>query len=261
MKRVVLIGLALAVLVTSSGHAAELSRPAPAYKAPPPPPIFTWTGFYLGGNFGGVWSHDTVRDDFGLGFVTGRSGAVLFGGGQAGYNYEFGGGFVLGVEAEWDGAANLGGAANNHNNVGFSAPAVGDTILVASDNRWIATLAARFGWAIGNWLVYGKAGAGWIGNDGFTVTDVATGGQIGFGRFTASSLVLGAGFEWAIWNNWTIKLEYDYLGSNNRTFTIPVWAPFPPAFIGDTFTGHGNVQEVKVGFNYLFNWGAPVPGY
>jgi outer membrane immunogenic protein len=68
---------------------------------------------------------------------------------------------------------------------------------------------------------------------------------------------VGAGFEWAFWNNWTIKFEYDYLGLNSRTFIIPVGAPFPQAFIGDTFTGNRNVQEVKVGFNYLFNWGGP----
>jgi outer membrane immunogenic protein len=247
--------------VAGSGHAAELPRPPPVYKAPPPAPIFTWTGFYLGGNFGGVWSHDTVTDEFGLSFATGRSGGVLFGGGQAGFNYQFGGGFVLGVEAELDEAANLDGAANNHDNVGNFPPAVGDTVVVASDTRWIATLAARFGWAFGNWLLYGKAGGGWAHNDGFTVTDLATGGQIGFGSFTASGWLLGAGAEWAIWNNWTIKLEYDFLGLNNRSFVIPAGAPLPPAFIGDSFTGHSNVQAVKVGFNYLFNWVGPVPGY
>ena len=51
MKKAVLIALALTTLVGSPALAADLSRPAPAYKAPPPPPapIFTWTGFYLGG--------------------------------------------------------------------------------------------------------------------------------------------------------------------------------------------------------------------
>ena len=53
-----------------------------------------------------------------------------------------------------------------------------------------------------------------------------------------------------------MKLEYDYLGLGNRTFFIPATAPF---LAGDTFTSNNrNVQTVKVGFNYLFNWGAPV---
>ena len=47
MKKAVLIALALTTLVGSPALAADLSRPAPAYKVPPPPPapIFTWTGF------------------------------------------------------------------------------------------------------------------------------------------------------------------------------------------------------------------------
>jgi outer membrane immunogenic protein len=52
-----------------------------------------------------------------------------------------------------------------------------------------------------------------------------------------------------------VKLEYDYLGLGNRTFVIPATATL---LLGDTFTsGNRNVQMVKVGFNYLFNWGAP----
>ena len=65
--------------------------------------------------------------------------------------------------------------------------------------------------------------------------------------------LVGAGFEYAFTNNWTVKLEYDYLGLGNRTFVIPATAPF---LAGDTFNNR-NVQMVKVGFNYLFNWGAP----
>jgi len=56
-----------------------------------------------------------------------------------------------------------------------------------------------------------------------------------------------------------VKLEYDYLGLGNRTFVVLATAPF---LVGDTFTSNNNrnVQMVKVGVNYLFNWGAPVAG-
>jgi outer membrane immunogenic protein len=56
--------------------------------------------------------------------------------------------------------------------------------------------------------------------------------------------------------NWTVKFEYDYLGLGNRTFFIPTTAPF---LAGDTLISNNrNIAMVKIGINYLFNWGAPV---
>jgi outer membrane immunogenic protein len=62
-------------------------------KAPPiaPPPLYNWTGFYIGGNGGGAWTHDTVT-------LTGSDGATgsgsadangWFAGGQIGFNWQF----------------------------------------------------------------------------------------------------------------------------------------------------------------------------
>src|SRR6266852_4208451 len=31
---------------------------------------------------------------------------------------------------------------------------------------------------------------------------------------------VGTGIEWAIWNNWSIKAEYDYLDFGNKTVAI-----------------------------------------
>ena len=92
---------------------------------------------------------------------------------------------------------------------------------------------------------------------GFSVT---CGNFNGFGNCSNSTggWLLGAGFEYAFTNNWTVKLEYDYLGLGSRTFVIPAGA-LAPGFAADTFTTNNrNVQMVKVGVNYLFNWGAPV---
>jgi len=50
-----------------------------------------------------------------------------------------------------------------------------------------------------------------------------------------------------------VKIEYDYLGLNSRTFT----APAGTFLAGDIFTtSNPNVQMVKVGANYLFKYGA-----
>jgi outer membrane immunogenic protein len=99
-----------ALLATSmAANAAELrARPAP-YAPPPPvyaPPPFSWTGFYLGGNIGGAWAHRDVPDTFlGVDFGSGNDRGVFIGGGQLGYNWQIGYA-VLGIEADFDGAAN-----------------------------------------------------------------------------------------------------------------------------------------------------------
>jgi outer membrane immunogenic protein len=247
----ILTGMAIA-MIASPTVAADLSRPPPTYKAPPPPPppVFTWTGFYLGGNLGAAWAqHDITDTLYGLTWGSGSSNAAFIGGGQAGFNYQFGG-FVLGVEGDFDWAAN----SHNSGAIVVTGVGTGDLIQITSNNRWIGTLAARFGVAFNNVLLYGKAGGGWVGNNGFTVTDVTTGTSITrFNNNTRSGWLAGAGIEWAFAHNWTVKFEYDYVGLGSRTVVVPAGAPF---LIGDTFPLGRNVQEAKVGINYLFNWGA-----
>jgi outer membrane immunogenic protein len=249
---------ALSVLLATStaANAADVTARAAPYAPPPPvyaPPPFSWTGFYLGGNIGGAWANRDVTDTFlDVNFSNGNNRGVFIGGGQLGFNWQVSN-FVLGFEADFD------GAANNNNTGTVFIPTVG-TIQVTSNDRWITTLAARFGvtngWFGGtnnNWLFYGKAGVGWVGNDDFTITNLTTGASItASNNDTNSGWLLGAGIEWAFAPNWSAKVEYNYLGLDDRTFTVPVGSPF---LAGDTFTQNNrNVQMVKVGINYLFNW-------
>jgi len=176
----------------------------------------------------------------------------FIGGGQIGFNYQFGGSpFVVGVEADFDWLGN-----NNDNGVTVAGPLGHGFNVVSSDTR-VATLAARFGYAVDRALFYGKAGAGWVGNDGFTITDLTTSQSfIGDTSHTVSGWMVGAGIEYAFTNNWTVKLEYDFLKLPDRTFVLP--GTTIPALAGDTITSDHNVQMMKVGVNYLFNWGGPV---
>src|SRR5262249_28084393 len=102
----------------------------------------------------------------GLNFSNGNNNGVFIGGGQVGFNWQVSN-FVLGFE--WD----IDGAGNNNNTGTVFVPALG-TIQVTSNNRWITTLAARFGVTNGPWLFYGKAGGGWVGNDDFTINNLTT---------------------------------------------------------------------------------------
>ncbi|HJY90111.1 MAG TPA: outer membrane beta-barrel protein [Candidatus Acidoferrum sp.] len=248
MKRLLKYLASAAMLLSPlTAHSADLAYPPP----PLPVPIFSWTGFYVGGNIGGAWAKNEWTDSLFLTNFNNVNNGVFIGGGQLGGNYQIGS-FVIGGEWDFD-------WAGNNNGTGVITPA--GNILVSSNNRWITTVAARFGYAIDHWMVYGKVGGGWVGNNDFTATNLTTGVSVTCGTFanvtcnnSAGGWLVGAGFEYALTNHWTVKLEYDFLGLGNRTFVIPATAPL---LAGDTFTSNNrNVQVIKVGFNYLWNWGA-----
>ena len=118
-------GLLLAGSATALLSGAALAADLPRRAAPPPiftpVPVFTWTGFYAGFNAGYAFTEaDTVRT-VGIGALQNNVNNNLrrpsvrvsqdgfTGGGQIGYNYEFGGfnglggpgsGIVVGVEAD-----------------------------------------------------------------------------------------------------------------------------------------------------------------
>jgi outer membrane immunogenic protein len=258
-KLLVAAAAAPALLTTAiAANAADLpARPAPAPAPVYVPAPFTWTGCYLGANIGGAWAHGNVTDTtLGINVSNGTNNGRFIGGGEGGCNYQMGS-FVIGAEGDFDWAAN-----NNGNGTSFVVPAAvpgigGNTLNVVSNNNWVSTVAARFGFAADRVLFYGKAGGGWVGNNGFTVTNTTTGASISGGNSnTNSGWLVGAGIEWAFAYNWTAKIEYDYLGLSSRSFTVPATSPLLP---GDTFTiGSNNVQMVKFGINYLFNWSNPV---
>src|SRR5215831_19218662 len=199
LYRFVKISLAAAALVSTAivADAADAVR-APVYRPAPPiiPLVYNWSGFYVGGHIGAGWS-----DGGDAGFL---------GGGQAGYNYQFGQ-WVLG--AEWQMSAT---SIKDTASASFIFPgfAVG-TATAEARLDWISTLAARFGWAFDQWLVYGKVGGAWA----HTTIDVSAtmnsiigsaGVSVSTDR-TFSGFMLGVGTEYALWNNWTAKVEYNMM--------------------------------------------------
>jgi outer membrane immunogenic protein len=93
----------------------------------------------------------------------------------------------------------LGSAFLNGTITLFVVPTLGGNLVqVTSNDTWLSTLAARFGVAYDRVLFYGKAGGGWVGNNGFTVTNLTTGRSIaGSNSNRASGWLVGAGLEWA----------------------------------------------------------------
>ena len=60
MIRKVLLSSVALVAISGAAFAADLpSRRAPPVYVPPPIPIFSWTGFYIGGDVGVAFGKDT----------------------------------------------------------------------------------------------------------------------------------------------------------------------------------------------------------
>src|SRR5215475_1896597 len=170
------VALAAATLAGLAGSAiaADLSARAPApYQPPPaPPPVFSWTGCYVGANIGGGWASKSSNDV--SGFVTGVPGADLgshtasgvIGGGQIGCDYQAGI-WVFGVQGMFEGSGMEG------SNTQPSGLLVNNTTI-----PWLATVTGRVGiTAAPTVLVYAKGGGAWV-RDEFTLTAVGTGATL-----------------------------------------------------------------------------------
>ena len=255
MKRILIAG-AFALAAGGQAFAADLPQPAPALpKAPatyvPALPVYNWTGFYIGGNLGGDWNQGSWTGA--LGETFGTSDNIKFlGGGQVGLNYEFGGGVVIGVEGDFEWGPN-----GSYNTTAAGGPLSGSSLSL--NNPWLTTVTGRLGYAWDRVLVYGKGGGAWVGSSNSTIT-FPNGGS-----FTPSSSssnygwTAGAGIEWAFWGNVSAKLEYDYVGLNSQSFTVPAGycatCAGGPLTAPDTITGSGRaINLFLVGLNYKFGY-------
>src|SRR5262249_44702026 len=148
--------------------------------------------------------------------------------------------------------------ANNHNSSNAIDTRIG-AIQFSANNRWITTIAARFGVAADNVLFYAKGGGGWVGVGNPTITNVTTGGCIlGLNSNSNSGWLAGGGIEWAFLPNWSARLEYDFLGLSSQSHTVTATIPNPPCTtncaFSDTLTvNNRDIQTLTLGINYLFH--------
>ncbi len=235
MKRISFAVVSALMLVGTPVFAADMALKAPP---PPPAPIFSWTGFYIGGELGGAWANGHVTDSlFGLNASSSHDGWL--GGAVVGYNYQTSN-VVFGIEADFDGTS-LKATGN-----GVFVPALASTLQASAKTDWITTVAGRVGFAAADRaLIYIKGGGGWVGNTA-SITNLTTGAAVSASN-TNSGWLIGGGLEYAFTPNWSSKIEVDYLGLRS-------WSWNSTVFPGDTFTASRNITMVKAGLNYRFGW-------
>ena len=258
-------------------HRKPVLTKAPPVQAAPVSPIYNWTGFYIGGNVGYGWSHrdftntitatlgDVQRSGSNSGSDNGRG---WLGGGQLGFNYQFLGNWVAGVEADID-AAHI--TSSNSACLTGAATAVCGTRN--NDIKDFGTVRGRLGYAFNNVLVYGTGGWAWDhGNDTTQITCVGLGcpGASVLPRSPApvsfdvhpSGWAAGGGVEWAFLPNWTLRAEYLHLQFDGITEDRSVQGVVVPVLINTHVSSSVGVDLVRVGVNYLFNSGpAPLARY
>jgi outer membrane immunogenic protein len=270
MKKLVFVGIALgtlgaAALGIGSASAADLS---PMYtKAPPAavPAGYDWSGIYLGAHVGGAWATNDLSDP-GLGFLalagfgvpvvqtTDSSGVI--GGIQGGWNYQFGR-FVLGTELDFS-WADVNGTSTSTFAPAILGPGTSISRSLTANTDWIGTSTLRLGYARDRVLFYSKVGAAFA-HTNYTSTWVGNGpggGTLftGTGDKTNVGWTVGFGAEWAFWNNWSAKLEYDYMNFGSKT--IPINGVIGPGVINAPgsfgVVNEQQINEVKFGINYKF---------
>jgi len=219
MNRKLLLSGGLILGMTTSAFAAD-------YTATPAE--HDWSGFYVGANAGWAWTNDFDAETTGTdrfetlisgGFVPSRLSQDddgFSGGAQAGYNWQASPNFLFGVEADinW---------ADLKSSKSFTGEAILGTQLTTANEvevNALATLRARLGLTVDRSLFYITGGVAF--------GDVDTHSEVNGVQAPALSwrgsqsdwqtgYTLGGGFEYALTDSITSKVEYLYTDLGDQT--------------------------------------------
>lgn len=216
---------------------------------------FDWSGIYVGGNAsilnGGAKAADfqEVRSglspqpprDRTLDEFTGRAAGL-----QAGYNHQFGKHFVAGIEGDFS-WADLGYNSDLYNGrwdqYGFEA-----------DTNWMASIKLRGGVALDRLFIYGTAGLAVADVDAAyvytTKTSTSSVTDIYGDKQRLSGWTVGAGIEYALTRNWTLKGEYNLVSLEKGTFKNQ--SESFGSTVTRTWRNDLDLDSVRVGVNYKF---------
>lgn len=285
MKRYLLASTAL-IALTASASAADLAA-RPYTKAPPMvAPVFSWTGGYFGFNAGYAFDGDTRYSNT-VGDLPNNNAALaaglrpvgtklrtdgFTGGGQIGYNYQFGvgSGLVLGVEAD-AAYTDLRSFQTLSNTTNFGPLVTPGAPLTTRINEYrggldfLGTVRGRVGYAFDRVLVYGTGGFAY-GSVNDQVTFDIPGGTTPFFQGGLNGIqtgyAYGGGVEYAVtpdsffnrlnfFNSGAVTLKVEYLHYDLGDHRIAI-----PGVNGGPGNYFANVRNdgdlVRAGMNFKF---------
>lgn len=296
MKNILISAITLSACTVTSVLAAERpsSQMAPVMAAPS-----VWTGFYAGLNTGAVFggnntvstsafpSNDTsgIAPNLMLNSAALAAGSTVVnnagfvGGGQIGYNWQFGDRLVSGIETDIQGVAGATGTSTRYTAAPLPGTPIGNLTSVLATSKslnYIGTFRGRLGYLFNaNLLIYGTGGLAYggvrsntsiyqVGLDDLPPPPVVPLDPIS--SYSAGSLsqtqvgwTAGGGGEWMFRDNWSIKAEYLYydLGRANYNLSpLTVFNHTKGAFTATSLASsstrfNGNI--IRAGVNYHFN--------
>ena len=230
--------LSTALLAAAVGGARAADMPV---KAPPLlPPVYSWTGCYIGANGGGLWAHKTWYGPRGENLTSHDVDGAL-GGLQAGCDYEVPSHFVFGLQGSYD-----------WSNASGNSTSTLTTHTYTTHIPALASVTGRVGYDFNRFLGYVKGGGAWE-RDGYSTTIVATGVIEASASQTRSGWTAGVGGEYAFTHWLSGFVEYDYYNFGTRTVGL-----------NSIFGGTPIMDKIKeaksiaiVGVN--LRWGGPTP--
>jgi outer membrane immunogenic protein len=256
LRKALLTATGLAALSIAPALAADL--PTRSYSKAPvvvPPPVYDWTGVYIGLNGGGASSREcyTVYSVAGAAVNPNSEGCHSatggLAGGQIGYRWQTAS-WVFGVEAQGDWASLTGSSPSL---VANPIPFTNQTKVDA-----IGLLTAQVGYAWNNVLWYLKGGAA-VTHNKYSSFFTAAGVVFNQASDTRWGGAVGTGIEIGFAPNWSVGFEYDHLFMGNPSVAFPpsviVFPPFNGAVGRSDYIGQG-VDMGTIRVNYRF--GGPV---
>lgn len=258
MIRKVLLSSVALVAISGTAFAADLpSRRAPPVFVPPPIPVFTWTGLYVGAQLGYEFGRDSAREvAVGaplVGYNVGNPTGVV-GGGHVGYNFSTQSLPVFGSALGGLSAVPfLGGAFGANGVVGIEGDVNGSDyssqvaffpgLAQAMHNNIDGSVRGRLGIAVDRALFYATGGAAFA-----SIHEQYASGLLQENlEHTRVGYTVGGGVEYAITTQFALRVEYRYTDYGRfADLNAAINAPF--------YTTHHDInQRVQVGFDYKFD--------
>jgi len=238
MKKVLLSVTAAVALSGVAMAGGDIAPVAPA-------PADSWSGFYVGAQFGYVMGDTDVDVTFGP-LLLQSKGMDLNGATEglfAGYNWKFENDWLVGLEA------GMNFMSQNDSSRLYRTSGAPTPLAIEVKQDWEASIVARVGKVIDDtYLPYLLGGATWTKLESRYVGSVAPSGFAKWKNDTVSGFTLGAGIEAKITENFHARLEYRY--NNYGDAHTKHSRTAPPLNTDESIDYNSNV--VTVGFIYRF---------